>query len=95
MPRAIHNEPNKTTRSADRFIEDGSYLRVKNVTIGYTLPESIISRARLGSLRLYLSGQNLRTWTRYTGFDPEVIGGVDNSNYPITRNLSLGIDLRF
>ncbi|HWL00074.1 MAG TPA: TonB-dependent receptor [Parapedobacter sp.] len=95
MPRAIYSDPNKNTRNADRFIEDGSYLRLKQVTVGYTLPASVIERAGLGSLRLYFSGQNLLTWTKYTGFDPEVIGGVDNSNYPITRNLSLGIDLRF
>ncbi len=95
MPRAIYSDPNKNTRNSDRFIEDGSYLRLKQVTVGYTLPASVIERAGLGSLRLYFSGQNLLTWTKYTGFDPEVIGGVDNSNYPITRNLSLGIDLRF
>lgn len=95
VPRAIYSDPNKNTRNSDRFIENGKYLRLKNVTIGYTIPESLLNRAGFGSVRVYFSGQNLITWTKYTGFDPEVIGGVDNSNYPITRNLSLGIDVRF
>lgn len=95
MPRAIYSDPNRNTRNSDRFIEEGKYLRLKNVTIGYTLPNTISERAKISSLRFYLSGQNLLTWTNYSGFDPEVIGGVDNSNYPITRNLSLGVDFRF
>ncbi len=95
MPRAIYSDPNRNTRNSDRFIEEGKYLRLKNVTIGYTLPNVLSERAKISSLRFYLSGQNLLTWTNYSGFDPEVIGGVDNSNYPITRNLSLGVDFRF
>lgn len=95
MPRAIYSDPNKNTRNSDRFIEDGKYLRLKNVTFGYTVPESVLGRVGFSSLRFYFSGQNLLTWTNYSGFDPEIIGGVDNSSYPITRNLSLGIDLRF
>lgn len=94
VPRAIYSDPNKNTRNSDRFIEDGKYLRLKNVTIGYTLPETVLQRVGFGSVRFYFSGQNLFTLTNYSGFDPEV-NGVDNSNYPITRNLSLGIDLRF
>ncbi|NGM63026.1 TonB-dependent receptor [Sphingobacterium sp. SGG-5] len=94
MPRAIYSDPNKNTRHSDRFVEDGKYLRLKNVTVGYTLPETLVQRAGVGSLRFYFSGQNLLTWTKYSGFDPEV-NGVDESRYPITRNLSLGIDLRF
>ncbi|TYR37780.1 TonB-dependent receptor [Sphingobacterium phlebotomi] len=95
MPRAIYSDPNRNTRTSDRFLENGSYLRLKNVTIGYTLPTAVLERMKISNLRFYLSGQNLLTWTNYSGFDPEVIGGVDNSNYPITRNLSLGVDFRF
>lgn len=95
MPRAVYSDPNKNTRNSDRFLEEGKYLRLKNLTLGYTLPDPLLERFGVSSLRFYFSGQNLFTLTNYSGFDPEVIGGVDNSNYPITKNLSLGIDLRF
>ncbi len=96
MPRAVFNDPNKNTRVSNRFIEDGSYLRIKNVTIGYTLPKSIANKAKLSSARIYLSGQNLLTFTRYTGFDPEVgVNGIDLSVYPVTRTISAGINLNF
>lgn len=95
MPRAIFSDPNKNTRNSDRFIEDGSYLRLKNITLGYTLPDVYAQKAYVENLRVYVSTQNLYTLTKYSGFDPEVIGGVDNSNYPLTRTISFGIDLKF
>lgn len=95
MPRAIYSDPNKNTRTSTRFIEDGSYLRLKNLTLGYTLPESLIKKASINSLRFYMSAQNLLTLTKYSGFDPEIQGGVDNSNYPLTRTISFGVDLKF
>lgn len=95
MPRAIYSDPNKNTRASNRFIEDGSYLRLKNLTLGYTLPQSFIKKASISSLRFYMSAQNLLTLTKYSGFDPEIQGGVDNSNYPLTRTISFGVDLKF
>jgi TonB-linked SusC/RagA family outer membrane protein len=96
MPRAVFNDPNKNTRVSNRFIEDGSYLRIKNVTIGYTLPKAIAGKAKLSSARIYLSGQNLFTLSNYTGFDPEVgANGIDLSVYPVTRTISAGINLNF
>ncbi|HEY6954295.1 MAG TPA: SusC/RagA family TonB-linked outer membrane protein, partial [Flavisolibacter sp.] len=96
MPRAVFNDPNKNTRVSDRFIEDGSYIRIKNVTIGYTLPKALSAKAKLSSARIYLSGQNLFTFTNYTGFDPEVgVNGVDLSVYPVTRTISAGLNLNF
>lgn len=95
IPRAIYSDPNKNTRNSTRFIEDGKYLRLKNVTLGYTLPASLVKKAYISNLRVYMSAQNLLTLTNYSGFDPEVQGGVDNSNYPITRNISFGIDIKF
>ncbi len=78
MPRAVFNDPNKNTRVSDRFVEDGSYLRIKNITLGYTLPRSLVQRAKMSSLRVYISCQNLVTFTKYTGFDPEVpSNGID------------------
>ncbi|MBC3538983.1 TonB-dependent receptor [Rufibacter sp. H-1] len=96
MPRAVFNDPNKNTRNSTRFIEDGSYLRVKNVTLGYTLPQSLTQKVKMSSARIYVSGQNLFTFTDYTGFDPEVgTSGVDLSVYPLSRTLSAGINIGF
>ncbi|MDN3670665.1 TonB-dependent receptor [Echinicola jeungdonensis] len=96
MPRAVFNDPNKNTRPSDRYIEDGSYLRVKNVTLGYNFPESILNRFSLSKLRVYGSAQNLYTFTQYQGMDPEVpINGIDLNVYPVTRTLTLGVNLSF
>lgn len=96
MPRAVFNDPNKNTRQSDRYIEDGSYLRVKNVSLGYTLPEGMLEKTKMSKMRVYLSASNLFTLTRYKGFDPEVgTNGIDNGNYPITRTFSLGANISF
>jgi len=96
MPRAIYSDPNKNVRSSTRFIEDGSYLRLKNLTLGYTLPESISKKAFMNGVRFFLSCQNLFTLSNYSGFDPEVdISGFDLGNYPVTRTYSFGIDVNF
>lgn len=96
MPRAVFNDPNKNTRPSTRFIEDGSYLRIKNVTLGYQLPKHLIQRAKLSNARIYISGQNLHTFTNYTGFDPETgVNGIDLSLYPVSRTISIGINLGF
>ncbi len=87
---------------SSRTIEDGSYLRLKTVALGYTLPASILRRAHIKSLRVYAAAQNLYTWTNYTGLDPEVsvrhsalTPGFDWSAYPKARTLTLGLDLTF
>lgn len=96
MPRAVFNDPNKNTRVSDRFIENGSYLRIKNVTLGYTLPSHLAAKAKMSMLRVYFSAQNLATFTKYTGFDPEVtVNGIDLNVYPVTRTLSAGINITF
>lgn len=95
VPRAIYSDPNKNTRNSDRFIEDGSYLRLKNMTLGYRFPAVLLKKAYISNLRVYMSAQNLLTLTKYSGFDPEVQGGVDNSNYPLTRTISFGVDIKF
>jgi TonB-dependent starch-binding outer membrane protein SusC len=71
-PRAIWGDPNQNTRTSDRFIEDGSYVRLKNVILGYTLPSELSSRLGVRTARVYLQGQNLLTHTKYSGWDPEV-----------------------
>ncbi|MDR1226518.1 MAG: TonB-dependent receptor [Prevotellaceae bacterium] len=96
VPRAVYSDPNKNARHSNRFIEDGSYLRIKNLTLGYTLPEIIAKKAYLQTVRLYMSCQNLYTFTKYSGFDPEVgADGVDLSTYPLTRTISFGVNVKF
>jgi hypothetical protein len=96
MPRAIFNDPNKNTRPSDRYVEDGSYLRIKNLTLGYTLPATLTEKAHFSSIRVYASGLNIYTFTKYTGFDPEVgTSGIDNNVYPVTATYSFGINLGF
>ncbi|MFT6369465.1 MAG: TonB-linked SusC/RagA family outer membrane protein [Maribacter sp.] len=89
------DEPNSS------YVEDGSYLRLKNLTIGYTLPGSVLESAGISSVRLYVTGTNLFTITNYTGFDPEVIPidnltlGLDRQINPLQRVITLGANLKF
>ncbi len=96
LPRAVFNDPNKNARPSDRYIEDGSYLRIKNVTFGYTLPQNLIKKAHFAKVRVYASAINLLTFTKYTGFDPEVgTSGIDNNVYPVTSTYSFGVNIGF
>ena len=96
VPRAVFNDPNKNIRPSDRFLEDGTYLRVKNVTLGYTFKNMLIKRLHMKSARLYVSGANLLTFTKYSGFDPEVSpNGIDLNTYPLTRTVSIGASISF
>ena len=96
MPRSIYNDPNKNTRASNRFVENGSYLRIKNISLGYTLPSSLIRNAYMESARIYFSTQNVFTFTGYSGIDPEVgINGIDYGAYPLTRTISLGLNISF
>ncbi len=101
MPRATTEDLNGNRRVSDRFIEDGSYLRLKTLQLGYTLPSEILRNTALQSCRLYLSGQNLLTFTSYSGYDPEVYGdavynrGIDWGRYPLFKSFILGVDIRF
>jgi TonB-linked SusC/RagA family outer membrane protein len=90
IPRAVLGDPNKNLRVSDRFIENGSYLRLKTLTIGYSLPVSLLSKYKIERLRFYVGGKNLITLTDYDGFDPEVPSDndADNGRY----NLNRGID---
>ena len=83
------------SQTSSRFIEDGSYLRLKNLTIGYTIPSKYTKKAYINRLRVYFSANNLLTLTKYSGYDPEVGGGVDYGNYPQSRTFMFGINLDF
>jgi len=109
-PALSSNITNNETAPNSFFVEDGSYLRLKNLQIGYTLPSSITDKAGVGSLRIYLQGTNLFTITDYEGFDPELRGfddslvetnggnltlGVDFQTFPVARLFSLGVNIKF
>jgi len=94
-------QPTRTLFVHDWAIEDGSFLRLNNVTIGYSLPKDLIAKVKLTQLRFYVTGNNLYTWTKYTGFDPEantrraspLTPGVDYAGYPRSRVLLFGVNL--
>ena len=96
MPRAVFGDPNQNCRVSDRFVEDGSYLRVKNITLAYSFPKKWMEKIRLEGIRIALSCDNVATITKYSGFDPEVsINGIDSSLYPIPRTFSVGLNVNF
>lgn len=82
-------------QTSSRFVESGSYLRLKNVQLGYNLPATLLKDKFISSLRVYLSANNLLTFTKYTGYDPEVGSGVDYGNYPQARTFLLGLNVNF
>ncbi|MBD0836091.1 TonB-dependent receptor [Aestuariibaculum suncheonense] len=96
MPRAIFGDPNNNNRQSTRYIEDGSYLRLKNVNLSYTIPVDNFKKSFFNNATLYISAQNLFTITNYSGFDPEIgPNGIDNNIYPITRTFTLGATVGF
>jgi len=103
VPRAIQNDPNGNTDMSSRYIEDGSYLRLKNISLGYNFDKKLLKPLHLESLRIYANVQNLYTLTKYTGFDPEVgvnpsnnnVYGLDNGRYPSPQVYTFGLNLSF
>jgi len=101
LPRATINDPNDNDRISDRYIEDGSYLRLKNLTLGYTLPKDLVSKIGLENVRAYVNIQNVFTITKYTGYDPEIgassasanVYGLDNGRYPSPSTCSFGLNI--
>jgi TonB-dependent starch-binding outer membrane protein SusC len=98
-PRLNKNDPNQNfSRSSDFYIEDGDFFRVKTLQLGYTLPKSLLQRVKLNKCRLYISGNNLFTFTKYSGFDPEIGGGsfgIDRGFYPQARFYLGGVQIGF
>ena len=104
-PRPSIQDPNDNDRLSTRYIEDGSYLRVKNITLGYTFPKTVLQKVKIDNVRVYMNIQNLYTFTKYTGFDPEVGAstqdssgltfGVDNGRYPSPMTCSFGLNITF
>ncbi|RAV98930.1 SusC/RagA family TonB-linked outer membrane protein [Pseudochryseolinea flava] len=106
-PRLAVNQGSDPTVStnnlaqSDRWLESGSYLRVRNIELGYAVPKSILSKINFSNVRVFISGQNLLTFTKYKGLDPDVQGnsiiarGFDTGNWPASRVVSLGIQADF
>jgi TonB-linked SusC/RagA family outer membrane protein len=86
---------------SDRFIQDGSFLRLRSFTLGYTLPANLSQKAQIQQLRIYVKGTNLFTLTRFTGYTPEIgsydvlYNGIDYGSYPVTSTYSVGVNLQF
>ena len=103
LPRASIMDPNDNDRISDRYIEDGSYIRLKNITLGYTFPKRLVGRIGLETLRLQVNIQNLLTITGYKGYDPEIgastasnhVMGLDNGRYPSPTTYSFGVNVTF
>jgi TonB-linked SusC/RagA family outer membrane protein len=95
MPRLALNDPNGNNRVSDRFVEDGSYLRIKNVRLSYSLPSKWANYLTMKKAQFYVSAQNLLTITNYSGMDPEVGGGVDIGFYPQARTYLVGATIEF
>ena len=96
MPRAIYADPNNNSRASTRWLEDGAYAKLKNLTFGYTRPEKWIRKAKMKALRLYVSLDNLCTITNYSGLDPEAgLSGLDYGVYPSARTYMFGVSVKF
>lgn len=105
IPHTSINDPNDNDRISDRYVEDGSFLRIKNITLGYTFPKALLNKAKIENLRVYVNIQNLYTFTKYTGYDPEVGAstqdssgltyGLDNGRYPSPAMYSFGLNITF
>ncbi len=91
VPRAVLGDPNRNNRASTRFLEDGDYLRVKTIQLGYSIHQNVLEKVHFDKIRVYITGQNLFTITNYNGLDPE-IGGISFSNDTTQKVLSRGID---
>lgn len=108
FPRIIYDDPNNNTRISSRYIDNGAYMRMRNIQLGYSLPKSLLAKMKVENLRFYVAGQNLLTFTRYHGLDPEMgVGqnegnpdtnydlGIDRGLYPQPKTIMIGLNLTF
>ncbi|MFN5641006.1 MAG: SusC/RagA family TonB-linked outer membrane protein [Sphingobacteriales bacterium] len=100
-PRFSFVDANNNTRVSDRYIEDGSFIKIKNLQLGYTLPSvNALQKRNISKVRIYAQVKNALTFTKYSGFDPEISGGifdtgVDRGFYPQARSWAVGLDIKF
>lgn len=100
FPRYTFVDDNQNTRASDRYIEDGSFVKVKDLQLGYTFPVTMLKKIKFSRVRVYAQVKNAFMFTNYSGFDPEISGnifetGMDRGIYPQARTYSMGIDLKF
>lgn len=107
FPRAVRGNPNDNTRPSTRFLENASFLKLRNIQVGYRFPKSILDSVGLTNARIYLSAQNVFTITDYSGYNPDVLGGsgwatndlnplavgVDTGTYPLPRTIQMGVQI--
>jgi TonB-dependent starch-binding outer membrane protein SusC len=108
LPKNDVSDTYSSTQPLSYYVESGSYLRLKNLELGYTFPAQTISKLGMSRLRVYVQGSNLLTFTKYSGYDPDLtqrnVGdtngadrtmGVDYGNFPKAETLTLGVNLKF
>ncbi len=103
IPRAVFGDPAGNNRASSRWVEDGSFIKLREVSLGYNLPKSWIEKLGMSQFKVYLQGRNLVTWTDYSGYDPEVSrdgsnalsGGIDYGTYPQVRTFIGGLNVTF
>ena len=103
MPRAASNDPNQNNRMSERWIEDGSYLRIQNLSVGYNVPQKVLDKVKLSTLKVYVNAQNLYTFTKYSGYDPEIgafnqsslLQNIDRGRYPSPMSVTFGVNIGF
>lgn len=103
LPRLSASTTNANNRVSDRYVEDGSYIRLQNISLSYTLPKSLVTKLKLQNVKVYMNLQNVYTWSNYSGYDPEVgamygdalMTGVDYGRYPSPRIYTFGLNISF
>jgi hypothetical protein len=103
MPRASSNDSNQNNRMSERWIEDGTYLRVQNLSVGYRVPQKYLEKVNLSTLKVYVNAQNLYTFTKYSGYDPEIgafnqsslLQNIDRGRYPSPMSVTFGVNIGF
>ena len=94
-------DTNNNNRASDRYIEDGSYLRIKNIQLGYSLSDALVEKLGFSQIRAYMQVKNALTLTEYSGYDPEISNGgvlntgIDIGTYPQPRIWSMGLNIKF
>lgn len=99
-PRYSFTDGNNNTRASNRYVEDGSFIKIKDFQLGYTLPASLFKNKSFSKIRIYSQVKNAFTFTKYSGYDPEIAGGIfdtgiDRGSYPQARTWSMGVDVKF
>ena len=101
MPRLVRGDPMRNYSVSSLFVEDGSFLRLKTLGLGYNVSKKILRKSGMSSVRFSVTATNLLTWTKYTGLDPEVnssnplFRGLDRFAYPRPRTIAFAVNVRF